>query len=293
MSFKGTFRIRNLFSFLKFCRDSFLNFKAYFLKKVFPKGKFIRKNNCKIYVDFNDNNSIWYYNHNKFLIQEHEAFKTLTKQKQPNVVLDIGAHWGIFPAMLDHDRDIGTKIKKVICIEPDPKNQFVLKKTTSIIKNFGIEICNCAIGSYDGEIISNKSNGTCLQTYDTDIEDKSSKLVKVKTIQTLLDDLEIRPELVTHIKVDIDGYESTFFFGNKDFLLKYKPYIITEYWFGGLSRNKDYDPYHYWNFLNENYEIYICNFPYGNYIKITHKDFEKINALTKNKVCNLLLHPKN
>lgn len=99
--------------------------------------------------------------------------------------------------------------------------------------------------------------------------------------------------MVTHIKVDIDGYESTFFFGNKDFLLKYKPYIITEYWFACLSRNKDYDPYHYWNFLNENYKIYLCNFPYGNYIKITHKDFEKINALTKNKVCNLLLHPKN
>ena len=113
MSFKETFRKSYLFSFLKFCRDCFLNFKAYFLKKVFPKGKFIRKNNCKIYVDFNDNNSIWYYDHNKFLIQEHEAFKTLTKQKQPNVILDIGAHQGIFPAMLDHDRDIGTKIKKL------------------------------------------------------------------------------------------------------------------------------------------------------------------------------------
>ena len=280
-------------NFLRLFKKLFVNLLGYFLNSIYPKGKFIINNNCKIYVDFNDTNFFWYYKKNKFQIQEHKSFISLMQKKEPSVILDIGAHWGIFPAMLDHDKKIASKINKVICIEPDTKNHFCLKKTASEIKNFEIQICECAIGSFNGEILSTTRNGCCLQTYDTRIDDKKSKIVKVKNIKTLLEDLKISPETVTHIKVDIDGFESTFFLGNKDFLLKYKPYIMTEYWYAGLSRNKDYDIKDYWEFLNQNYEIYLCNFPKGNHIKLNHNDFEKINSLTKNKICNLLLYPNN
>ncbi len=276
---------------LRLLRKYIRNFNAFLLKNIFPEGKFIKKNNCKIYVDFNDSNSFWYYRSNKFLIQEHEAFKVLIQQKKPSVILDIGAHWGIFPAMLDNDKNISSKIKKVICVEPDTNNHFCLKKTASKIRNFEIKICDCAIGSFNGEILSTTRNGSCLQTYDAKINDKLSRLVKVNTVENLLNELKIKPEKVTHIKIDIDGFESTFFLGNKDYLLKYKPYIITEYWYEGLSRNKDYNIKDYWKFLNDNYTIYLCNFPKGNYIKLNNNYFEKINSLTKNKICNLLLYP--
>ena len=156
---------RRILSFTFSVRD-------YFLVFIFPSGRFVRCNDAEIFVNFKDQNFRWYFGNSLFLKQEYEAFKKLLEIKDPCVVVDIGAHWGIFAAMLDADDRFAKKIKRVICIEPDPKNIPYLKKTVSKIKNFPISIIEAAIGDCDSEISAYRSGGCCLQTYTSTQSDR-------------------------------------------------------------------------------------------------------------------------
>ena len=276
---------RRILSFTFSVRD-------YFLVFIFPSGRFVRCNDAEIFVNFKDQNFRWYFGNSLFLKQEYEAFKKLLEIKDPCVVVDIGAHWGIFAAMLDADDRFAKKIKRVICIEPDPKNIPYLKKTVSKIKNFPISIIEAAIGDCDSEIPAYRSGGSCLQTY-TSTQSESDITVPVRTLKTILSDLSIVHEEVSHIKIDIDGYEPTFFIGNASFLQLACPLILTEYWAKGLLNNKQYSLSEYWEALINEYFIFHCNYPAGDYTLLFESDFKKINGVTSTSVANLLLIPKS
>jgi FkbM family methyltransferase len=266
--------------------------RDYFLVLLFPSGRFVRSNGAEIFVNFKDSNFHWYYEKNLFLSQEHEAFVKLLESKEPCVIVDIGAHWGIFAAMLDADYRFSNKIKRVICIEPDPKNIPQLKKTVSKIKNFPVSIIEAAIGDCDSEIPAYRSGGSCLQTYSS-IESKSDLMVPVRTLNKILSDLSIDFGDVTHIKIDIDGYEPAFFIGNSSFFQFSSPLILTEYWSKGLRSNNQYSINEYWEFLIKNYFVVFCNYPSGDYKLLEKSDFNKINTVTSTSVANLLLIPKS
>jgi FkbM family methyltransferase len=194
--------------------------------------------------------------------------------------------------MLDADDRFAKKIKRVICIEPDPKNIPQLKKTVSKIKNFPVSIIESAIGDCDSDIPAYRSGGACLQTY-TSTQSESDITVPVRTLKTILSSLSIDSEEVSHIKIDIDGYEPAFFIGNAQFLQSSNPLILTEYWSTGLMANKQYPITEYWKVLVKNYFIFLCNYPGGDYTLLEESDFEKINDLTSKSVANLLLIPKS
>lgn len=260
---------------------------------MFPTGCFIRQNGAKLFVDFKDPNFSWYFRDNLFLKQEHEAFVRLLELQSPSTIVDIGAHWGIFPAMLDADPRFASKIKRVICIEPDVRNIATLKKTISKIKNFPVIIVNAAIGDCDSKISAYRDGGACMHTYPASVDSVSDGIVVVKTLATILLDNDITHKEVTHIKIDIDGYEPAFFLGNAALLEEMQPLVLSEYWAKGLLLNINYPVENYWSFLNDKYFIYRCNYPVGDYSLIGNDDFEELNSSTRSSVVNLLLLPKN
>lgn len=262
------------------------------LASLFPKGRFLRQNNAEIFVDFNDPNFRWYLRDNLFLKQEHEAFLKLLELKSPGVIIDIGAHWGIFPAMLDADPRFAGSIKRVICIEPDPQNIRQLRMTASRIKNFPVTIVEAAIGDRDARIPVYRDGGCCLHTYASDENSTSDNTVVVSTLGSILSNLGLGQGEITHIKVDIDGFEPAFFLGNKELLREAQPLLLTEYWAKGLLRNKDYPINEYWSFLCDEYFIYQCNYPAGDYTLLHFDDFTALNVRTTSAVANLLLLPK-
>jgi FkbM family methyltransferase len=270
----------------------YLIIRDFVLVLIFPAGLFVRSNGAKIFVNFKDRNFHWYFGKNLFLKQEHAAFVKLLESKEPNVIVDIGAHWGIFAAMLDADVRFANKIKRVICIEPDPKNIPYLKKTVSKIKNFPVSIVEVAIGDCDAEIPAYRGGGSCMQTY-TNNQSMIDIMVPVRKIETVLSDLSIAQEEVTHIKIDVDGYEPAFFIGNKSFLNKSNPLILSEYWAKGLMENKKYLLSDYWNELINSYFVVRCNYPEGDYKLLSNNDFDNINHITATSVANLLLIPKS
>jgi FkbM family methyltransferase len=262
------------------------------LATVYPDGRFVRCNGAEVYVSFRDPNFRWYFGENKFLEQEHEAFTRLLASRVPGVIIDIGAHWGVFPALLDADQRFAGKIQHVVCIEPDPKNIPQLRKTVSRIKNFPVSIVEAAIGDRDSEIAAFRGGGSCLQTY-TAGEEQADVVVSVRTLGTILSGLSIEATEVSHIKIDVDGYEPAFFIGNDSLLQRANPLILTEYWAKGLTSNKSYAIADYWRFLFERYLVVLCNYPAGDYTLLKDSDFERLNEVTLAAVANLLLIPKS
>ena len=72
-----------------------------------------------------------------------------------------------------------------------------------------------------------------------------------------------------------------------------KPLVFSEYWAKGLLSNKDYSIHDYWSFLTDEYFIYCCNFPGGDYTQLDFNDFKGLNDRTMSGVVNLILLPKS
>lgn len=130
-----------------------------------------------------------------------------------------------------------------------------------------------------------------MQTY-TSTSSESDITVPVRTLKTILTSLSLDCKEVSHIKIDIDGYEPAFFVGNASFFELASPLILTEFWSKGLTANKKYPLTEYWEFLVKNYFIILCNYPSGDYILLGETDFKMLSDLTNTSVANLLLIPK-
>ena len=264
-----------------------------FLQFAFPGGKFITCNSiARVYADFRDDNFRWYYGFNKFLDQEHQAFVDLLKNRNADIVLDIGAHWGIFPALINGDDTINNLPNKIICVEPDPINLPILRKTVSQIKRVKVELVDCAISDRDDLINAHRKGGSCLQTYSAPINDAKNITIKALTLRTMLHELGIKSSSITHIKLDIDGYEPAFIMGNHELLMEIKPLIMAEFWAKGLMRNSDYSLKEYWGHLNEFYNITLIEYPSGCRIDLTSNDLEFLVQKTMNAVANIILEPR-
>jgi len=247
--------------------------------------------NSEVFVNFRDENYRWYFRKNRFLEQEHVAFVECAKLRRPRVIVDIGAHWGIFPAMLDADIERFPEVSHVICIEPDPKNIPILRKTVSRITRFKVSIIEAAIGEVDSVVSAFRDGGSCLQTY-SERNDAGDLVVPLRRLDSILSDLSVPNEEVTHVKIDIDGYEPSFFYGSREWIRKVKPLILTEYWFKGLAKHPKYHVAEYFLLLQEDHHVVLCNYPDGTYSLLNDSDLEPLNRKTENSVANLLLIPR-
>jgi FkbM family methyltransferase len=242
-------------------------------------------------VDFSDPNYQWYWGESQFLRQEHSAFKLLCQIKTPNIIIDVGAHWGIFPAMVNADMDLQRHVKHIVCVEPDPKNLPLLRQTIKRISSFDVTIVDAAIGDTDSLVIANRNNGSCLQTYGLAMEQRASLIeVPMKKIETIITSINLDSANITHMKIDIDGFEPNFFFGARDWLSVVKPLILCEYWPGGLLKNLRHNRDDYNKLLSEDYWIALCKYPEQTFCVIDADDWWWLND--RPGVCNLLLVPK-
>ena len=272
-------------------KNIYIQTRTVFLRFKYPKGKLIRCNGGEIFVDFHDANYLWYYGNSEFLRLEHIAFKSLLAKRSPRIIIDIGAHWGIFPSQLNADNSpLCSAIERVICIEADPTNILNLTKTVDTITKFKVEVAPFAISDSESTISLYKGGGTCLQTY----ERPASKYVcdvKAAPLQVILARYSIMDEKVTHIKLDIDGYEPAFFYGASEFLKRHKPLLLIEFWANGLIA-AGFNLEKYWEYLNRNYYITETVYPGATYLNLTEEDLPYLVDKTLKGITNLLLIPR-
>lgn len=277
---------------LKFLRDSWVDIRIRFLRYAFPGGKYIRCNGARIFVKFNDPNHLWYYGKSESLAREIQSFKRLFAYKDPKVIIDVGAHWGIFPAMLDRENKLGRLgIERVVCIEPDPRNAKPLQMTVDKIQSFEVDVVHCAVSDQEQEIPIYRGGGACAQTYRRTTSVAPEMTVKAMPLSKILAQLGIPESDVTHIKLDIDGYEPAFFYGAEDFFKRYRPLLLIEFWAAGMKA-AGFDVRKYWDFLHNMYNVAEITFSREGNLPLSVEHYDYIATKTSSGLVNLLLTPK-
>ncbi len=133
------------------------------------------------------------------------------------VAIDIGAHIGI------HTRNLSKYAKHVIAFEPNPKTYTMLKMNTESLSN--VTTINAAVGSYTGTIGFVSKDMNCqseiIEGYDNNIQ------INVVDLDTFLNNY-INSNIISFIKIDVEGHEISAFKGMKHIIQKYAPTILFE-----------------------------------------------------------------
>ena len=246
-------------------------------------------NGASIYCDFSSENYSWYDGNSSYLAFELENFLSLFQERQPDVVLDIGAHWGYYPSFLNNSKYSGV-IRRIIAVEADPANRKFLANTLAQVSRIPVLQVSAAISDCDGYINLYSGGGSCAQTYC------SSNAKPVGRIPALsLDQLVeryLKPgEVVTHIKLDIDGYEPAFFAGGEKTLRLFRPSILMEFWAQGLIES-GVDIWAFWEMLHKNYYVQEARFSDRRVAALGRSDLSYLVDKTKNGITNLILVPR-
>ena len=264
--------------------------RTIYLSKRYPYGTFLNCNGAYVFCDFSDPNYAWYDGYSAYLEQELNVFTSLFSIKKPHVVLDVGSHWGFYPSFLSKNNHT-TSLTKIIAVEPDPHNQAILNKTLSNINNLTILQVNAAISESDGILPLFSSTDSCRHTYP------SHESVRDGTVEAIsLDSLAARflqnGEVITHVKVDIDGYEPAFFLGGQNTLQRFKPLVLIEFCAKGLSCS-GFNIESYWEMLHSNYFINEMCYPSNILKRLKRNDLPYLVKKTNTGITNLVLIPKD
>jgi FkbM family methyltransferase len=263
--------------------------RQHYLKRLHPEGGFMSCNGAPVFCDFSDDNFVWYDGRSDYLAHELEVFTSLFDRRRPEVILDVGAHWGFYPAVLSR-LPVGQTIKRVISVEADPENSKMLARTLERIERLPVIQVSSAISDADGTLNLYAGGGSCPQTYQSPSATLSGT-VRAVTLDTLVREHVAPDEHVTHIKLDIDGYEPAFFAGGMQTLLSHRPEILMEFWAAGLKAS-GIDLAAYWRNLLAMYVIRESLFSTRSLIELREADLPALVARTTNAVTNLVLIPK-
>ena len=197
-------------------------------------------------------------------------------------MIDIGAHWGVLPAFLDLE---GMTPECVVCIEPDPLNYENLEKTCRDIQTFEVKTVNAAIADHSGAVSATRKNGSCLQIYDVEICDLT---VPALTLRDALRKAEVPEHAVTHIKIDVDGYEPEVLsqLGQLDLHPEVK--VLLEFWPGGLSR-QGICPSQWLRDLSLDYTVFEQDVETGDVIPLGGFDLAQRLAAANAHLTNLVI----
>ena len=155
--------------------------------------------------------------------------------KEGDVVIDIGAHIGLYSVFLS--KLVGPS-GKVICFEPH--EQVVKRLYNNLLLNGlnNYEIHNYGVGDKDEEVDFNMIleekmfegtvNSSFLENEKIDSNYFDGKFIKKKTKVKKLDSL-FNEQKIKFIKIDTEGYEFNILVGMKNLIKKFKPIIIAEY----------------------------------------------------------------
>lgn len=219
-----------------------------------------------------------------------EVFTSLFKIQAPDVILDVGAHWGFYPAFLAKST-YADNIRKIIAVEADPLNQAILAKTVMSISKPAVIQINAAISENDEDIDLYSGSDSCRQTYQS-VNTTAVGTVKAICLDSLSRKFLNAGERITHIKLDIDGYEPAFFTGGESALRQHKPIILTEFWAKGLIAS-GVDLEKFWKLLNSNYTIKESCFDGKTLKSLTSEDLPYLIKKTIAGITDLVLIPRD
>jgi FkbM family methyltransferase len=152
----------------------------------------------------------------KYIIQVVE------NHKKNGVVIDIGANVGDTTAYI---RSFSNS--KIYCIEGDAFYLEYLKKNVKIIPD--VEIVDAYIAGRKpfGDFCVQRSNGTaklsCLNVTE------NGELLKMITLQDMINDCGITPKSIELRKIDTDGFDFDILLANKEYIAIHKPALYFEY----------------------------------------------------------------
>lgn len=272
-----------------FLKPIYRRSRTVYLRRRYPEGAFLTCNGAEIFCDFSNKNFSWYDGDSDYLAYELQVFLSLFEMRRPDVVLDIGAHWGLYPAYISHHA-VKNKPNKIICVEPDVYNARILSRTIANIRNLDVQQLDAAISSNNGYLNLYSGEGACSQTYESPGAMRGRE-VEAITLDSLIETHLSGDEVVTHIKVDIDGYEPALFMGGQRSLGGCKPIIMMEFWAKGLNAS-GVDIMSYWNMLHENYHVNEACYTKKALLPLSLDDLSYLSDKTMNGVTNLVLIPK-
>jgi FkbM family methyltransferase len=142
------------------------------------------------------------------------------------VVLDVGAHVGLFTILLAH---LVTSKGRVFAFEPTPATHAALSdhlKLNNVADRVEVvrEAISDAVGEAPFHTVQYSPENT-LNTVHSRLGSSEQVLVPVTTIDAFCEARKIKPTL---IKIDIEGYEWHALRGAKETLSRYRPDVLVE-----------------------------------------------------------------
>jgi FkbM family methyltransferase len=157
-----------------------------------------------------------------YLLADHEILVGQNLIQQGDIVLDCGAHIGVFT-----ERALALGAAKVVAIEPDPTNQECLRR------NFTQEIADGLVIAYPKGVWSSEGRLTLRESTRNSgassvvvPEEGRAIEIAVTTIDRLVS--EMRLPKVDVIKMDIEGAERDALEGASETLRKYRPRLMLD-----------------------------------------------------------------
>jgi len=189
-----------------------------------------------------------------------KVYEKVFKIPQKGVVIDVGAHIGLFTIKAAKIAD------KVIAIEPESNNFILLLRNIMLNKLYNVLPLNVALSDREG--ISYLS--ICLENLGAhSLVRRRGHCIKVRTctLDKLLQELDISLEEVSFIKLDVEDAEYLVLCGAKRLLSRGKPFIAMESEYKEVRRKviKLLSHYNYKIFISS---LYLYAYPLVN----SHED---------------------
>lgn len=149
--------------------------------------------------------------------------KGIFEEIEKGIFIDVGSHVGKYTISVA--KRLGNN-GRVIAVEPNPSNFQALLKNIELNKLKNIIPLNLACFSKNSKIRFYLSEydvqHSCVRKTENFIT------VESKTMDQIIKDLDVRPEEVKFVKIDVEGAEAHAFQGGKELFKKGSPLIVFE-----------------------------------------------------------------
>ncbi len=175
-----------------------------------------------------------------------EIFRTFSTEKIENYI-DVGAYNG---DTLKLAAEVFTKLRRAVCIEPDPKTFKRLMKYTETLSDIDVKCVMAAAGrelGYAAFMSSGNRNSTISATSS---HEHSEGVTEVITV----DSLDIVPDL---IKYDVEGEEYNALLGSSRMIREHRPALIVSLY------HRSRDIFTLVNYLHSEYPDYTLTLKRG------------------------------
>jgi FkbM family methyltransferase len=226
--------------------------------------------------------SFWYREDDRYIGQrialgKYEKYETallLSQVKKNDVVVDVGANIGYYTLLM------AQKAKRVYAIEPDKEIFGILKKNIEENNLKNIVLINAAAGDKKGQIkyYKNEENFGDGRVYGS----KSDNFVGFVSCLRL-DDILRNEQIISLIKIDVQGWESAVIEGANKIIERDSPTLFLE------CSPRDYTDEKMINYLKNNYKnIWSIN----DFADIPWPIHRGVKVLGKESYCDLWLKKK-